>query len=291
MPSSADDMLGLGGEFTAYSGTSNRVLKYHASSAGYKVLNVSPVSLRVNFVFIVPQAYKKLTGRPKLLLYNSSTAKILRMKTENEYTHLVGEPNKGLLLMLSIELPPTANFRVSHENINFDREMLPNVVSLMATDDYGGVPDVSAPPSVLPRDDGEEELATSAISLRDVVATWGGRFFRMGYSENVGQFPNGIVYSERQTAQGTRGYISNVTDQQWCVNVSAFIGGYAGGFYVAGTTDGGPLSAGGNTRTGIWLDLPPHGEAAFEPTTPDTYDVYMVMSFSPRPFSERFNRL
>lgn len=259
---------------------------YHTMNGKCYLHNESPVAITIAMDWFSDNWTRLTPGRPNVDLQYNDAVEILKYEVNKRWDPRDSRQGKGITIRLGALLQPEGILEFHIDGGPVDGHT--SGVDFAWTSDPSAIDDGNGAGRP-PREPPEAGIVAVPTGASNVVLTWGGQYTRLGFSEHQQQLPDGIQYSESSTAQGSRGFLSNLSTQPWCVYLSFFIGGYTGSFYSVGTNDGTSINNGSYTRTGIWFSLAPGEMMAYEPQSIQGFDVYGLAVFVPRVFADRFN--
>lgn len=274
-------------------GDAPNILGYYATDSGSDIENLSPVTLMVWFEIRIPQAYKPGIGRPDFRAVTSGAVGEWQAFKNVSVAIEGGEPNKGMIYKARASMAPGSRITLELVGVDFSRDMLQNYVEFGCTDDWGGASNVVALTRVRPRDEasGEvEQVADAPAPVQDVYAiTIGGNYARVGIEEHSQFLPPGVIYNVRQTANGTRGFLTNVGTVPWTMYAMYCVFDTTG-FYAVGERDGEVWTYSDHARTAMVFNLGPGLDMCFEPNTFAVKGNYNLITFIRKPYSERYTQ-
>jgi len=273
------------------------ILRYEATTAGSDITNLTPVTLRVNFVLEIPQAYKPGIGRPTLEMNTSATVRDFRAVLDNNASVVGGEPKKGLRYTVRMTMPPGTVATLLMFGTDFSRTMLPNNLDISVTDDWGGAGAVNPVTKVRPQRDEKDEIVTQDnISIPDALPS-NGAYFARWY---------GVAGTDKLAAGNALNGIPSITYNPDSGVISCYNGfkghallnyelapGNVGSFTFlrAGRSNGNLNYNRDNTqKCMMWIELDSNTSSAvdFLLLPPDGLQVFCNIVFFPGSFDDRF---
>nr|UYL95408.1 MAG: hypothetical protein [Nanning Tombu tick virus 1] len=221
--------------------------------------NVSPVPLYVVISISIPQVYKSGIGRPDIQVTSHGVTQYDGKKSTSA-TVKTGEPKKGLTYDAELVLASGGFLDLELLNVNYDNVMLPNFVSLTATDDFGTSVDVVPPPTTRDTFDGGDNQVDDHISTGGITAFWVNYtgFFPTtdpnGFSTQAAtdQLPPGVSVVPITSGQATVLALRNDSGRRYLItDTSAYINADPNRIQRMGNIDGGVYADGTGSRNSI----------------------------------------
>lgn len=272
--------LGLDGTEILTSKTGRSLFSITEFSTGTYIQNVSDRPLYLALAVRYRDITKSGFGRPEMVSISSNLGGFSRTTFATKDL----DDNKGLQFSFIGVFQPG-----SYTGIKFSTPVTtlnPAFINVMATADEGTFVKVARPP----RDDYD--------GTDDFVSNTNSKFLYYGLDSYLGgssglcfdtlPLPDTFTYTQVQTAQGVRGYLTNNSGVDYICLISGYIGGYTSSFYMDGLFDGNYFPDGNNTRFTYVVDFGQAKHFSFEPSGGGGH-IYGNLTFVPRTFDSKWD--